>query len=486
MKTIRLVFNQLDTNGYGFITVDQFRKFLDSPDLDSLQLTNEEKDSVVSYCDGSGQTDGMINYKEFFKTFYSYLTEHEEDHETTLKQILIVTRHGHRFPLKCPTESIAWPKEKSFWKNYAGKLSTKGCVQHYHLGCLVRETYVKSLGLDEDDFTFPEKISVFTTNKDRTLTSASSHVEGLCPTIPYYYASDTDDNKSKGFQGIRIELLSDDSLLHGYKDNPAFSKINEESFKTMHFYTDLLNNNEEYRNCLIKLKDITGFEALNPSGTSLDIGRGMNDLYCLLEIEKCQGLPLLSNDKGLFIDNSDEEFARRSSVEYFHTQFYGNNDDEQLQLGRMGAGTFPSRVIQTFHERIEKEESDSDDFKSLVYYSAHDTTIYSLLSHFGFRNWEEAGFASILIFELHKIEGEYHVAIKYNPDPSKHPNLSDLRCYKMPIGRISVNMNEAEESMQSFVEFEDYLMNFKRSFKTKEEWKEECGVGTVKKTKDDE
>jgi len=108
------------------------------------------------------------------------------------------------------------------------------------------------------------------------------------------------------------------------------------------------------------------------------------------------------------------------------------------------------------------------------------------LSHFGFREFPIAEFATILILELHKKDDEYHVAIKYNPHPDKNPNLSDLRTYKMPIGQVSCKMEEAEEGMHTLEEFEDYLFNFKKSYQSAEEWRTEGEIGKNPKKKEKE
>jgi len=130
------------------------------------------------------------------------------------------------------------------------------------------------------------------------------------------------------------------------------------------------------------MHDITGLESLNSEGTVEQLAHGSNDVYCLIEIEKCMKIPLLSNNKGLFLDVADEERAKKSSLHSFHVQFTGNNDEDQLTLGKCGAGTYPLKVIQAFKERVEQEENDSDDYKSIIYYSAHDTTIYSIFKSF--------------------------------------------------------------------------------------------------------
>jgi hypothetical protein len=49
-KSIRKIFRSLDNKYYGYLTVEAFRKVLDEPELGLQELTVQEKDTIVNYC----------------------------------------------------------------------------------------------------------------------------------------------------------------------------------------------------------------------------------------------------------------------------------------------------------------------------------------------------------------------------------------------------------------------------------------------------
>jgi len=211
-------------------------------------------------------------------------------------------------------------------------------------------------------------------------------------------------------------------------------------------------------------------ELLSPDKPVSSYANAMDIINSQVEIERCLYMPIFSNSKGLIISKEDEKLCHELTKLYFRTSFYGNNEKEQAEMGRLGAGTLPIRIIQQFKDRVESEKTGQNK-KNIFFYSGHDTTIYSLLSHFGFREWEDAYFAACVILELHQIKGEYFVALKFNHNPTEHTDLRGLRTYKLPIGKGFINMEEAEEGMITLEEFENYLMNDKKSFKNVEEYK---------------
>jgi hypothetical protein len=433
-----------------------------------LSLSPEEKDTIVSYCDASDQKDGFIDYKEFFTTFYSHETEKLEKEKGTLRQIFVLTRHGCRFPLNPTPGDSNWPRNEDFWKTYNGKLTTRGIVQHMNLGKHVKEAYFSEMGITDDDFAFPEKITAYSTNTDRTFLSASGFLEGLAPLVPYCFGVQGEEyHQRKNFQGIRVTLLSDDSIMHGYK-HKGFDVFKQKCINENAHFKELVENQEK-KEFIARLHDITQLERLGPNQSLTNYADAIDNINSQIEIERCLHLPILSNAKGLLVSKDDEKLIRVYTEQYFRSWFQGNNDKENLELGKIGAGTLPARIIQQFKERISSENTGPK--KNIFFYSGHDTTIYSLLTQFGFKDWENTFFAACVILELHELKDGYHVAIKYNSNTTEHPNLKTLRTYKMPVGKGSVKMSEAQEGMHTLEEFENFLMNERHSFKTSDEWR---------------
>ena len=45
--------------------------------------------------------------------------------QRTIRTVVVITRHGARFPLKPFVNSMHWPAEPLFWKTYGGKLTSE-------------------------------------------------------------------------------------------------------------------------------------------------------------------------------------------------------------------------------------------------------------------------------------------------------------------------------------------------------------------------
>jgi len=481
---IRKLFRSLDSRFYGFITVEQFRTFLDDPILDVLELSAADKDLIVSYCDSSDGADGTINYKEFFQTFYHYLVDAAKERKTTLRQVFIIARHGARFPLTPFPNNTAWPGAETFWKTYGGKLTPKGILQHIKLGKMFRDAYFEPLGIHEDDYKLPDKIHVYTSNTDRTFLSASSFLQGLCPLLPQAYAVENEPGAEiKHYQGIKIHIADttrrSTPVVHGYHDNPSFNKLKSKCLSESPFFHKV-SKDPEYLAFLDKMWTMTLHKNIHPDQDIVSRFKKFGPLASQMEIERVLKMPLYANVQGLSLSPADEIKAQLLSDVSKRTKFTGNSNEEHKALARAATGLLPATVCKYFELRIEKPVEYYK--KSIVFFSAHDYSIMAFLSQMGFTDWDIPKFAAALILELHKIDGQYKVAIKYNPDPSTHKSVKDLRTYKLPLDKDRIVMAEAEEGMHSFEEFREYLMTTRQSFTTEEEWRANAGPseGTAK------
>eukprot|EP00299_Pterocystis_sp_00344_P017996 c8997_g1_i1.p1 GENE.c8997_g1_i1~~c8997_g1_i1.p1 ORF type:complete len:696 (+),score=159.73 c8997_g1_i1:40-2127(+) len=176
-----------------------------------------------------------------------------------LRHVIVITRHGARFPLKPFPGTISWPRSEKFWKEFGGRLSPVGQIQHFRLGQMLRSQYVKRERLvREDDPLLPLRIHAFTSATHRTLDSVQSLLLGLFPTLPQRFtleedepppirsSQEIDDLKAFGYHvaafgegqeeedlsiktSITIHLYSlgkgVEPVLHGFKNNPTFDKL---------------------------------------------------------------------------------------------------------------------------------------------------------------------------------------------------------------------------------------------------------------------
>jgi len=221
-----------------------------------------------------------------------------------------------------------------------------------------------------------------------------------------------------------------------------------------------------------KAYQVTGLESLNPSVDMVTRISKLNSVGAQVELERVLGMPpITSAVPGLFL--TEDEITR---IEFFQERykkvwFCGNNDEDQIILARIACGLLPFYIINQFLNRISGKTD-----KKFVFYSAHDTTIMSMLSQFGFKEFPSPNFAACIVLELHKIEEEYFVAIKYNHEsPEVKVNFNKLRTHKMPLHQPTIAIDEAEEGMHTFAEFENYLLNTKQSSQTDDEWDKVAG-----------
>jgi len=206
--------------------VEGFRKVLDEPELGLQELTIEEKDTIVNYCNTA---EGKIDYKEFFTTFFEQTIKKQlrTQGKGTLKQIFLIVRHGSRFPLHPIPTNSGWSSNELFWKLYGGKLTPRGINQHYKLGLRLGTEYLQELRLLPDSHILPEMLHVYTSNTDRTIFSVSSLLDGMFPYVSQsFVVEDEPERQSRNYQGIRIHIATVSKkttpVLHGYKNNPKF------------------------------------------------------------------------------------------------------------------------------------------------------------------------------------------------------------------------------------------------------------------------
>ncbi|WP_108649391.1 histidine phosphatase family protein [Dongshaea marina] len=120
----------------------------------------------------------------------------------------VLFRHGDRTP------TAALPKHPYPWHQGLGQLTARGMHQEYLLGQSLRERYVQRYSLVEPQFSVSE-LYVRSTDKDRTLMSASSLLYGLYPPGSGPKLDTGQDALPGGFQPIPIHtvLRSRDPLL---------------------------------------------------------------------------------------------------------------------------------------------------------------------------------------------------------------------------------------------------------------------------------
>jgi calmodulin len=475
-SSIRRIFKTMDSNYYGYLSTAQFRAALDNPDFGLTDLSTREKDLVVAYCDGADKSDGKIDYREFFITFFKFHVKQRLKlaEKSSLKQVFVITRHGTRFPLTPMPTNNSWPNHPEFWKSYGGKLTPKGIKQHTKLGKRLADHYMPKLGLIPDDEDFPNNVYVFTSNTDRTLLSASGFLTGFCPSVSHTFAVEGDEVDLK-YQGVKIHVADpsrkNTPVVHGYIGHNKYIVGKDKAGKDCAFFKTI-EKEPKYAELFEKLWKMTKHERIDPSKPLIQRFAHMSPVHQQIEIERSLKMNVLSNKAGIGLTAHDEELMEAIADAGKRAKFQGNTMEEHRELARAAAGLLPSHIVKSFKERIETivNPTSTASKKKFVLYSAHDYTMMAVLSQLGFREWPIPKFASHLLFELHRIDKEFFIKVGYCPNPSRIANVSDYKFVTLPRD-VFIPWSDAKNESQSFKEFEDILMNVRKSFTSEAEWK---------------
>jgi len=295
----------------------------------------------------------------------------------TLRLLHVLYRHGDRTPIE-PYPNDPY-KDISYWPVSWGQLTNKGKERHYKLGNYIRVRY--------NDF-IPHKYSsdgvfVRSTDIDRTLMSAESHLAGLFPP--------TDDqlwNPSLQWQPIPVHTVSkdEDLLLSLSSPCPLYDKLLNE-----------LNQSPEIQAMIAKNKDLFAY-LTEKSGRNVTTFEDVEFLYDVLFIETRFNMTLPNWTHGVYPEKlkplSDFSFAMKAYTK---------------EMQRLRGGPLVKEMAAQMSD-VAKSLST----KKLFMYSAHDVTVAAFLSALGIFDGIQPPYASMVMVELHEIRPkEFGVQIWY-------------------------------------------------------------------------
>ena len=189
-----------------------------------------------------------------------------ENDRDTLRQVIIVHRHGTRFPTK-PTGAgnLSWPQRAQFWESYKGHLTPVGSKCLTDTGAVLKHRYVEDGGLFKGLKNVDGRaIAVYTSNVQRTLQSAWSFLLGLVPDASIFFAFRSErvfSDALKQAVGVPIYVEDatdgDDKLFHEWKIHPgAYKKWRKANFAKSEFFNKA-KDAPEYKALLDKLWEAT-------------------------------------------------------------------------------------------------------------------------------------------------------------------------------------------------------------------------------------
>jgi len=299
----------------------------------------------------------------------------------TLKLVHMVYRHGDRAPVQLyPNDPYQDP---SNWPVSWGQLLNEGKQRHFALGQYVREKYEGFLSDSYD----PDEIVVRSTDVDRTLMSAQSHLAGLYPPTEKQTW-----NPSLKWQPIPVHTLprEQDYILTVESKCPLYDKLSAE-----------LEQSKEIKDMIKDNQQLFDYLSLH-SGSNVSRIVDLEYIYDVLFIETRLNKTLPSWTYGVFPDQmkelSDFSFAMKG---YTHP------------MRRLKGGPLVKEIVSHLEDYVHSKLAPST--RKVFMYSAHDTTLAVFLSAMQVFNGIQPPYSSLVMVELHQAvnSSEYYVQVLY-------------------------------------------------------------------------
>lgn len=324
--------------------------------------------------------------------------------------VVEVSREGARAPL----EFMPWDNLQR-WPQGPGKLSPAGMRQHYLIGSELRNRYIKNTKLLSPTLYIPE-ISIFSTDYDRTLVSATSQLQGLYPpgSGPVLKNSFQVSNSVPPIN-VTNELQIINSL--GYSALPNSTQM-------IAIHSDSIQREV----LLLPAESCPRYEYLiQVRNSSLDVNQLVVDNNYLYKT--VQSYFKCTYEYAIYIFPMLMDSLRANNFHRYSipTQFSGNFYEEANSyynlyiqkiyyypdaLARYAGSAFLANLINEFIDA--KNQNNEVGFS---YYSGHDASILNILAGLQLDVNFEPPFASTLIFQLITQDNEYFVTLNYNDEP---------------------------------------------------------------------
>lgn len=358
----------------------------------------------------------------------------------TLRQVIIVHRHGTRFPTK-PTGAgnLSWPQRAHFWSQYKGHLTPVGGKQLEDVGHALRERYIGEggglfKGCQQVD---GRVVAAYTSNVQRTLQSAWSFLLGLVPEASIFFAFRSERVFSDGLrQSVGVPIYvedateGDDKLFHEWTITGGYKKWLKENQKRSKFL-DSAKDDPEYVDLLDKLLETTHERKLQSHKSPLSRLVGAKDVDTLVTIDEAHQRPIIPNEAGEPLTPREIKMLRKIGNEVKRCWFGDADRDVARSYGKQGAGYLAHKIWRHMHERANEECH-----LRFIEFSCHDTTMCALATHLGIEI-SEIGFGAFFAFELHEDPtGVDFVKFYYNKKPAAGAaSYSSLQSLELPLGR---------------------------------------------------
>lgn len=293
--------------------------------------------------------------------------------ETIPKLLLVqvLSRHGARTPLE------VWDVDphKGFWvKQGLGQLTNLGKEQHFKLGQLLKNRLKHFL----TDGYEPNQVLVNSTNKDRTLMSASSNLAGLFPP-----EGNEVWNKQLAWQAIPVHTKPKqiDYILDTDSTCPRWSQLYEEAQKSPGMKAIDEENGELYK------------LATNETGYNVTGIFTLNDVYDTFFIEKAENFSLPK-----WVTPAIYHQLDNLTNVVFNWKFANK------EMLRLRGGPFLKQMLGYVNETVTGHNKNA----KIYMYFAHDFLLAAVLMELGVFDGIAPPFASSILFELYEVPSNGH------------------------------------------------------------------------------
>eukprot|EP00930_Biecheleria_cincta_P095122 TRINITY_DN87145_c0_g1_i1.p1 TRINITY_DN87145_c0_g1~~TRINITY_DN87145_c0_g1_i1.p1 ORF type:complete len:592 (+),score=100.16 TRINITY_DN87145_c0_g1_i1:66-1841(+) len=431
MEGILQRFRALDANGNGTMTRRDFLSVLQSVSAEDSPNMYEQLLASADAC-----TDDNVNYEKFIRHIFDGSVSAGNCLADSLEMVIIVHRHGARFPTKCVPGDLSWPSLPGFWDSFGGQLTPEGALQHHSLGQKLAARYRKGSclfdGVTSSDF--HRSVLVNTSPVQRTLFSAWSLLGGMFSDVPRHFAYHADrqdidlDQAEATIQkkgqtlGIAIQVESttagetNDKMFHQIKTADPVSKKFKKNECLKSPVLKSMAEDPKAMALVDRLYKATGMNKLAPDKEAVKRVAGIKAFATQLAIADVHGLTPLPNVFGETFSEEDRACIRRVNDQVWGHAFRPVNSNKVSDgIGHAGAGYLGHEIGRLLEEKIAGGHS-----VKFAEFSGHDTDLMALASLFGV-DVPQPYFTGHWMFELHRPHGggsEWTVQVFYVIDPT--------------------------------------------------------------------
>mmetsp|Transcript_69973 Transcript_69973/g.227802 ORF Transcript_69973/g.227802 Transcript_69973/m.227802 type:complete len:682 (+) Transcript_69973:28-2073(+) len=392
----------------------------------------------------------------------------------TLRQVLIVHRHGARFPTKPPVPGdLSWPRRQQFWESYKGHITPVGCKQLQDIGTVLSARYPADASA-EGLFHGVERIdgrivAAYCSNVQRTLQSAWSFLLGFLPSASVFFAFRSERVFSDSLRqavGVPVYIedsnQSDDRLFHEWELQDGYKEWRKQNIRRSPFLLQAAQS-PEYLTLLDKLGTVLcdpklGGGSAPSSATASEASEvdalsrliACKDVDTQVAIAEAHCRPVLPNRHGIEVSGRERGLLRAVGDEVKRRWFGDASGAFASSWGRRGAGYLAHKMWRHLQDR-----ANGTCELRFVDFSCHDTTIAALAAHFGVE-LPEMGFGAFFALELHERDGRHEVKVFYNSNPSAGiASYASLRPLVLPLG-ASEKLIPLDECPSGCIDLSDF------------------------------